>query len=75
MNQKQELKTRVVAKQKELEARIATLQADAGAAAREERAKLERKLREAKEQVKNGWDQMTEDVAAKLNAWLADEPS
>lgn len=73
MNQKEELKARVSAKKKELEARLASLEADAGAGAREQRAKLERKLDQLGEEIKKGWDELTEDVAARLNRWLKDD--
>jgi hypothetical protein len=73
MNQKQELKARVTAKKMELEARLATLRADAGAAAREERAKIESKLSELKSSMVDGWNDLTEDVASKLNHWLTDD--
>ncbi len=73
MNQKQELKARVTAKKKELEARLATLRADAGAAARDERAKIESKLSELKTSMTDGWNDLTEDVSAKLNGWLKDD--
>ncbi len=73
MNQKQELKARVTAKKMELEARLVTLRADAGAAAREERAKIESKLSELKSSMVDGWNDLTEDVASKLNGWLTDD--
>lgn len=73
MNQKEELKARVTAKKKKLEAQLATLSADAGATARQERAKIEKKLAEIGDDLRSGWDELTEDVAAKLNRWLKDD--
>lgn len=73
MNQKEELKARVHAKKKELEARLATLKADAGAGAREEREKIEQKLSQLGDEIRNGWEELTENVAAKLNRWLEDD--
>lgn len=73
MNQKEELKARVIAKKKELEARLVTLEADANAAARDERAKIKQKLAQIGEDIRTSWDDLTEDVAAKLNRWLKDD--
>ncbi len=70
MTQKSELKDRVAAKQKELEARLHTLRADAQTKSREEVEKLEAKLDEMKSAVKDGWEKMTEASAKKLNELL-----
>lgn len=70
MTQKDELRDRVQAKKKEIEARIHKLKADSRSTSRDEAKKLERKLDELSGQVKGGWDDLSEDVAAKLNDWL-----
>lgn len=73
MTQTDELRMRVTAKKKELEAKLHTIGADASAKAREERAKAKAKLDELQQTMKQGWNDLTEDVAAKLNGWLKDD--
>jgi hypothetical protein len=70
LERKEELKDRIKAKQRELEARFQELKADTRAEARTERDKVKSKLDELQETVKDGWDNMTERVSAKLNDWL-----
>lgn len=70
IERKDELKNRVQAKQRELEARYLELKADAQERTREERARVKRKLDELQETVKDGWDSLSDRVAAKLNDWL-----
>lgn len=70
IERKDELKNRVQAKQRELEARYLELKADAQERTREERARVKRKLDELQESVKDGWDNLSDRVAAKLNDWL-----
>ena len=70
MSQFDELKDRVAAKQKRLEARLAELRADARSKGREEGDRLEAELVSVRDAIKDGWDKVTEEVAAKLNQWL-----
>lgn len=70
LSQKEELKDRVRAKRKEIEARLAQESADAKAQGRESKKQLEQKLEELNDLLKDGWDDLTEGVAAKLNTWL-----
>ena len=70
MSQRAELKDRIDAKRKRLEARISELKADARSTSREEVANLQSKLDELGESLKDGWDDISEAVAGKLNAWL-----
>lgn len=70
INERDELKTRVAAKQRELEARYLELKADAQEQTRDERDRVKRKLDELQETVKEGWDNLSDRVAAKLNDWL-----
>lgn len=69
-SQSQELKERVNAKQKELEAEISRLKADARGGARGQIERLEGKLAEMREVLRDGWDRVTEAGAAKLNRLL-----
>jgi hypothetical protein len=70
IDNKDELKDRVKAKKAELESRYHELKADGRAEAREESGKLKRKLDELQETVRDGWDDLSDKVSAKLNEWL-----
>ena len=70
MDKKTELKDRVMQRKKELEARYHELKADSNAEAREEAGKIKRKLDELQEDVKDGWDKLSDRVTSKLNDWL-----
>ena len=70
LKNKDELKDRFEAKQKSLSAKLAELKADGRHEAIESRGKIEQKLQEAKEFLKDGWDRITEPMAAKMNDWL-----
>lgn len=70
MSQFDELKDRVSAKQHRLEARLAELRADVRAKGREEGDRLETELKSVRDSIKDGWESVTEEVAAKLNQWL-----
>jgi len=65
-----ELKSRIEAKIKEMEARLLTMKADTQAKASDESEKLKTRLADVKESIKDGWDNVTDKVAAKLNDWL-----
>ena len=67
---KDELKNRVEARQRALQARYLELKADTQERTREERDRVKHKLDELKETVKDGWDNLSEKVAEKLNDWL-----
>jgi hypothetical protein len=73
MSQADELKKRVEAKKLSLQAKIKELQADTQATSREQAQKLQSKLDSLGDNVKDGWDNMTEAVAGKLNEWLKDD--
>jgi len=66
----EELKNRVVAKQKQLEPRLSELKADAQAATADEIERIKTRLSEVREAVKGGWDNLSEQSAKKLNEWL-----
>lgn len=73
MSQVDELKDRVEAKKLSLQAKIKELQADTRATSRQEAQRLQSKLDSLSDSAKEGWGNMTEAVAAKLNAWLKDD--
>ena len=73
MSQVDELKDRVEAKKLSLQAKIKELQADARSTSREEAQNLQSRLDALADSVKDGWDDMTEAVAGKLNDWLKDD--
>ncbi|MDY7108535.1 MAG: hypothetical protein SYC29_07840 [Planctomycetota bacterium] len=65
-----ELRHRVEAKRKMLEARLEEAKADAAGATNDTMRSLRAKLRELDEQIGDGWDSLTEEAAARLNRWL-----
>ena len=69
-SQQEELKDRVKAKQKELEARYHQIKADSRSDVRDERDRLKTKLEELQEMTREGWDRMSDSVRTKLNDWL-----
>ena len=71
--EKTELKARIEAKRKELEAQIAKLKADSLGGANDALGKLQTKLSSLEENLQTGWDNLTEAAAGKLNRWLADK--
>lgn len=70
ISKQEELKDRIKAKQRELEARFSELKADSRAEARTERDSVKSRLDELQEAIKDGWDNMSDRVSAKLNEWL-----
>ncbi len=73
MSQTDELKNRIEAKKLRLQAKIKELQADTEASSREQAQKLQAKLDSLNESVKDGWDNVTDAIAGKLNDWLKDD--
>ena len=73
MSQKEELKDRIVAKRKRLEAQLSELKADARSASREQANRLQSQLDELNESLKGGWENLTESVARRLNDWLKND--
>ncbi len=70
---KEELKDRIGAKRNQIEASRAEARAVGRTQGRESVEALQGKLDELTTLVAGGWDQLTEDVSAKLNAWLAED--
>lgn len=66
----EELKHRIEAKKRELQAKLETYKADQHADAAENSKKIRTKLDELELTVKNGWENLSEATAAKLNEWL-----
>ena len=71
LSRQEELKDRIKAKQRELESRYNQLKADSRAETREERNRVKSRLDELQESIKDGWDNVSDRVAAKLNEWLS----
>lgn len=70
MSEKQELKDRIEARRKRLEAKLTELQADARSDSSEAGDRIRARLDELKESYSEKLDDMTEAAAAKLNDWL-----
>lgn len=70
MSEREELRLRVEAEKKELEARLARLKVEGTAAANATAESIEKELKELQTYVRDGWDNLTEKVAGKLNEWL-----
>jgi hypothetical protein len=66
----EELKNRVEAKQKQLQARLSELKADAQSKTADEIEQIKAKLKTLQETVRDGWDSMTDATTRKLNDWL-----
>lgn len=69
-SEKEELKHRVEAKRKRLEAKLEEVQADAQSEYREQEARIKDRLFELQEILSKGWDDVTEEVSGRLNDWL-----
>ncbi|MBZ0252772.1 MAG: hypothetical protein K8I02_05470 [Candidatus Methylomirabilis sp.] len=72
MSQKDELKDRLLAKKKKLEAKLHEARADARKEGRESAKDIEKKLGEIDKTLKEGWDNLSESVMARINKWLSD---
>lgn len=68
-----ELKLRVEAKKKELEAQLAKFKANSVGDANDAVAAVQKKLDSLESELKNGWSNVTESIAGKLNRWLSDD--
>lgn len=68
-----ELKLRVEAKKKQLEAQIAKFKADSVGGANGALEKLQKRLSSLENDLQHGWENVTESVASKLNRWLSDK--
>ncbi|MCC5824348.1 MAG: hypothetical protein LAT64_12130 [Phycisphaerales bacterium] len=69
---KQELKDRVEAKVKRVQARILELRADSAGKSREQATRLEEELTTVRSQVSEGYENLKDQTVEKLNQWLKD---
>ncbi|MBD3257419.1 hypothetical protein GF377_03220 [candidate division GN15 bacterium] len=69
-DRKEELKHRVMARKHELQEKLELVKAEAHGTANDETERLKSKLQQLDDIVKNGWDNLSESAAEKLNAWL-----
>lgn len=65
-----ELRFRVEARQKQLEADLARAKADAAGLANDHMETMQRKLDELQGALKDGWEKVSEGTLKKLNEWL-----
>jgi hypothetical protein len=72
-NEMTELKLRVEARKKELEAQIAKFKADSMGRSNDTIENLQKKLNSLEADLKTGWENMSESIAGKLNRWLSDD--
>lgn len=70
MSETAELKSRIEAKKKQLEAELAKAKADAHGSANDATEEIARKLEELESHLHDGWDNLSETVSKKLNDWL-----
>lgn len=70
-NQTQELKDRVEAKAKRVEARILELKADSAEKAREQANHLQKELADIRETVAHGYENLKDQSLDKINNWLS----
>lgn len=67
---KEELKHRVMAKKHQLQQKLETVKAEAHGKSNDEVKRLKSKLDEVDDIVRDGWENLSETAAEKLNAWL-----
>ncbi len=71
--QSKELKDRIHAKRKELEAELHRLKADASEGTRERAEKLEQKIKEVDRAIEDGFENLKSDTIEQLSDWLKDD--
>lgn len=69
-NKSIELRHRVEARKKELEANLERAKADAQGEVSETVERIQHKLNELNDHLKEGWDNLSDAVADRLNEWL-----
>lgn len=70
-----ELRHRVEAKRKRLEARLEEAKADGSEKARNTTRSVQAKLGELDEHLRDGWESVTDATIGKINAWLKSDDS
>lgn len=68
----QQLKDRIEAKRKRTEARILELKAEASEKSHAKAKELERELRDVKQHISDGYENLKDTAVSKLNDWLKD---
>lgn len=68
----QQLKDRIEAKRKHIEARILELKADASEKSHAKAKELEHELRDLKRYLSDGYENLQDATVSKLNEWLKD---
>jgi len=69
---KLELKLRVEARIKAIQAQLGTLAADTTAEGQKRKQQLAARLKDAETEIMAGWEKLTDQGASKLNEWLKD---
>ena len=72
MSRTDELKSRIEAKAQQLKADLAKAKADAHGKSNDAVEAIESKLQELGNSLRSGWDNLSDEAMAKLNAWLKD---
>jgi hypothetical protein len=70
LNKTDELKDRIEARKHELMQKLNDLKADSRKEASEGRDRIKARLSELEDALKEGWNNVSESVAGKLNHWL-----
>jgi hypothetical protein len=70
MKKLDELRERVILKKAEIEKRLEELEAKGGEKSRDEIGELESKLNQLHAYLKDGWDNVGEDIANLLEDWI-----
>jgi len=73
ITRKDELKSRVEARMARLESQLKEAKADAQAASRTQKESLEKQLSEIRSTLSDGWENLSEQAAEKLNNLLKDD--
>jgi hypothetical protein len=73
MMEKEALRKKIEAKRSQLEADLSQMRGYALGTAEEHKDRIERKLRQLEVALKDGWEQLSENGARKLDAWLNDD--
>lgn len=73
MSDTDELRNRIESKKHEIQKKIADYKADSSSEKRERIETLQGRLEELEKHVSDGWNDISESVAGKLNEWLKDD--
>jgi hypothetical protein len=70
VNRTEELKHRVLAKKAELQKQLELIKAEAHGSKTDEVERIEKKLTDLNDSLKEGWDNLSEQAVKRLNDWL-----